>query len=196
MYEELIRDSSFYHVLHRYDKDLAAQTRASGCWRCGAKLDNAPYPRKPRGAPANLLPEDKLHHSLCCRAPGCRTRHNPPSLRFFDGRHYMAHVMVLVSAMLCGITEKRAEAIRALVGVSIRTLYRWREWWHEAFPRTPFWKGARARFNRPVDPDRLPASLLECFQGEDLQDRVLRLLFWLSPLTTSWPGAAGLAMPR
>lgn len=194
MYEQLLRDSRFYHTLHRYDKDLAAQTRAEGCEECGAKLDSARYPRKPRGVPGNLSREDKLHHSLCCRQ--CRKRHNPPSLRFFRGRHYVGVVVALASAMVGGITEKRAVSMKELVGVSIRTLYRWREWWQETFPETPFWKGARARLGRPVDPDRLPASLLERIRGKDLEDRILRLLYFLLPITTSWPGTARLSMPR
>jgi hypothetical protein len=193
LYEELVRDSSFYHTLHRYDKDLSAQTRAARCSRCRGKLDSARYPRKPKGAPTNLVREDKLHHSLCCRS--CNKRHNPPSLRFFGHRHYLGMAVVLISAMIGGITEKRAGEMKALVGVSIRTLRRWREWWREIFPQTPFWKRARARFDRPVDVDRLPQSLLERFRGESLKDRILRLLFFLSPITTSWPGAARLAMP-
>jgi hypothetical protein len=195
LYEQLFQDSRFYHTLHRYDKDLAAQTRAARCSECGGKLDSARYPRKPRGAPADLTKEDKLHHSLCCRERDCRTRHNPPSFRFFRGRHYVAHVFVLVSAMIGGITEKRATELRDLVGVSIRTLYRWREWWRDTLPETAFWKRARARFGRPVDAERLPASLVERFRGDDPQDPIRRLLFFLLPLTTSRPGAARLSMP-
>jgi hypothetical protein len=106
----------------------------------------------------------------------------------------LAHVFVLVSSMIGGITEKRAAELRDLAGVSIRTLFRWREWWHEAFPKTSFWKQARARFSGTVDTERLPGSLLECFRGDD-EGRVRRLLFFLLPMTTSWSGAARLAMP-
>jgi hypothetical protein len=35
MYEELLGDIGFYRLLLRFDEDLAAATRALGCWRCG-----------------------------------------------------------------------------------------------------------------------------------------------------------------
>lgn len=188
MYAKLFRDSSFYHLLHRADKDLALQVRERGCRECGGKLHSDAYQRKPRGGPEDLSPEDKKHYSLCCAVDGCRTRHNPPSNRFLAGRHYLSMVVTLASAMVEGITERRAAEINALVGVSIRTLRRWREWWREAFPETPFWKGARAQFAGPVPASNLPASLVERFRGA-LRDRVTRLLRFLSPLTATGPPA-------
>jgi hypothetical protein len=101
-------------------------------------------------------------------------------------------VVVLVSAMVGGITEKRAEEMKEIIGVSIRTLRRWRTWWRETFPKTPFWRSARGAFADPVETAGLPASLVERFRGA-LQDRVTRLLRFLSPLAWTGPGEPGWA---
>lgn len=92
--------------------------------------------------------------------------------------------------MTSGVTVKRAAAMREVVGVSIRTLQRWRAWWLETFPRTAFWTGARARFAPAVDERRLPASLVERFtvtRGDDVET----CLRFLAPITTS--GGCGMA---
>jgi hypothetical protein len=107
----------------------------------------------------------------------------PPSLRFLGRRVYVAAVVLLVSAMTGGVTAKRAAAMHQLVGVSLRTLNRWRAWWLRAMPRTAFWREARARFASLVDEGGLPASLLERFAGSDAE-RVVACLRFLAPLTS------------
>lgn len=142
--------------------------------------------------PAELHAEYGRRESLCCAREGCRRRTTPPSLRFLGRRVYLAAMVVLVSAMTAGVTERRASQLRALAGVDGRTLERWRAWWLETFPRTAFWKAARARLRHPVDERRLPASLLERF-GDDAQgEGVVRCLRFLAPITTSsrWTMAA------
>jgi hypothetical protein len=104
-------------------------------------------------------------------------------VRFLARRVYLSAVVVLVSAMVGGITEKRAREMRELVGVSRRTLERWRRWWRESFVSTRLWKAEGARFVPPVERCRLPASLVERFrEGADSQ-RALSVLRWLLPLT-------------
>lgn len=176
-------DARVWELLLVADRDLAAEARAVGC-ACGGRLHSARYRRKPRGGlPAELRPEYCSRESLCCAREGCRRRATPPSLRFLGRRVYLAAVVVLVSAMTGGVTEKRAAAMEARVGVSIRTLQRWRAWWLRTFPRTAFWRGARARLAPPVDERRLPASLLERF-AEDLVDGLQACLRFLAPITT------------
>jgi hypothetical protein len=119
---------------------------------------------------------------LCCCADGCRKRVKPPSLRFFGRRVYLAPVFVLACAMIHGITEKRAEAMRDLVGVSRRTLERWRKWWQQSFPQSGFWQGARGRLRSPVDSSGLPASLLQRFGRPGEWECALRALKFLAPL--------------
>ncbi len=50
------------------------------------------------------------------------------------------------------------------------------------FPATPFWQVARAAFVPPIDHERLPASLLERFTGDDA-DRLVALLRFIGPVT-------------
>jgi hypothetical protein len=183
LWQKLLRESSFFLILLSFDRDVAAEARARGCPFCGSTLHAAHYWRNPRGAPPGLPAEYERRESLCCSAEGCRKRVTPPSLRFFGRRVYLGPVFVLVSAMIHGISEKRAAELRDLVGVSARTLGRWRTWWREAFPQTGFWKRARARFGSPVDPCCLPASLMERFGQSGEVECALRALKFLAPLT-------------
>lgn len=176
-------DASLFRLLLVADLEIAADARAAGC-TCGGRLHSARYRRKPRGGPPRELREEySWRESLCCAREGCRRRMTPPSLRFLGRRVYLAAVVVLVSALTGGVTAKRAAAMRQWVGVSMRTLQRWRAWWLGNFPRTVFWKGARTRFAPPVQESTLPASLVERFaltSGDALQS----CLRFLAPITT------------
>ena len=107
----------------------------------------------------------------------------PPSLRFFGRRVYLGPVFVLVCAMVHGITEKRAATLYELVGVNVRTLARWRDWWQNTFPRSLFWQAARARFTASPQESFLPASLLESFSQPTQSERLLAMLKFLAPLS-------------
>src|SRR5438552_8267186 len=156
-------DARVWRLLVIADHDLAAATRAARC-ACGGALHSARYRRKPRGGPpAEFSEAYSWRESLCCARDGCRRRTTPPSLRFLGRRVYLGAVVVLVSAMTGGVTAKRAAVMRECVGVSLRTLQRWRAWWLGTFSQTAFWRSARARFAPAVDEQRLPASLLEPF---------------------------------
>jgi len=61
---------------------------------------------------------------------------------------------------------------------------RWRHWWTTRFVSTPFWTLEQAMFVPPVVTARLPASLLERFVSAPGAEPLLRLLRWLSPLTS------------
>jgi len=175
-------DARVWQLLLTIDREFAAEARAAGC-ACGGPLHSARYARKPRGGlPAEFRAEYSRRESLCCAREGCRKRTTPASVRFLGRRVYMAAVVVLVSAMTGGVTERRAVLMHTLVGVSRRTLQRWRAWWLRSFPETAFWKAMRARFARPVEEGRLPASLLERFE-EGSQDGVVACLRFLAPLT-------------
>ena len=176
------------HLLLMADRELAAETRGEGC-TCGGTLHSARYRRKGRGKPpADLSEEYFWRESLCCAREGCRRRATPPSLRFLGRRQYLGAVVVLLSAMTAGVTAKRAAVLREQVGVSLRTLQRWRAWWLRALPRTAFWRGARAGFMPPIDVSQLPTSLLECFArnaGHALDLALERCLRFLAPITIS-----------
>ena len=76
--------------------------------------------------------------------------------------------------------------MKKLIGVSRRTLQRWRAWWLRIFPQTVFWKEARGRLVPSVDESRLPASLLGRFTAvaELAGEGLVRCLRFLSPITT------------
>jgi hypothetical protein len=182
MYQELLGEAGFYRLLLRFDEDLAAATRLLGCWRCGRKLHVADYARKPRGVPAGLGERYHERLSFCCADRQCRKRRTPASLRFLGGKVYLAAVVVLVSAMRCGASPARMRRLYELVGVSRRTVARWRVWWSEALPDTRLWQATAGKLLPPVPRTELPRSLLERFAG-DARSQLLGLLRWLSPLT-------------
>ena len=184
MCHALLRDASLYALMLTFDQDLAAEARAAGCAACGGILHSARYPRKPRGGPDDLGPDYTTRLSFCCAQDGCRRRTTPPSVRYLGRRVYLGAVVVLVSAMAGGITATRAARLRAWLGVSVRTLKRWRAWWRETFVVSAFWRGVKGRFMPPVVAAALPASLLERFAGRDERMRLLHVLVFLEPLTT------------
>lgn len=193
MCHALFRDATLYAVLLKFDHDLAAEARAARC-PCGGVLHSARYPRKPRGGPDELGPEYVEYAtrlSFCCAVDGCRRRVTPPSVRFLGRRVYLGAIVVLATAMRAGPTARRAAQLREWLGVSGRTLARWRQWWRETFVASPFWRGVKGRFAPPVEPRALPASLLERFVAAHARDRLVALLRFLAPLTTRAGGGAG-----
>lgn len=116
-------------------------------------------------------------------------------MRFLGRRVYLGAVVVLVTAMRAGITARRAQHLHALVGVSVRTLKRWRSWWLTSFVATPFWRAVQGRFMPSVQVATLPASLLERFLGPEPRSRLGHMLRFVCPLTTtSVPLESSLAM--
>lgn len=181
MIAKLLGDKRFYHVLVRIDLDLAATARQAGCARCSGVLHSAHYPRKPRGAPSGLSVADKRRASFCCAA--CRKRVTPPSVRFLGRRIYLGIVVVLATALQQGPAPWRANQLREVLGVSLRTLARWRVWWKEVLVESAFWKGAKAAFSPPVDETGSPRSLLERFGGDEFE-QLVALLGFITPLST------------
>jgi hypothetical protein len=182
LYRDLLADATFHQLLLAFDADLADAARAERCALCGGTLHSACYPRKPRGRLCRLGPEHDRRFSFCCAIDGCRSRATPPSVRFAGRKVYLAAIVVLVAIMRHGVTASRMEGLSQAVGVDRRTVERWRRWWREGFTATRFWKVARATFMPPIDRERLPASLLERFTGDDA-DRLIALLRFIGPIT-------------
>jgi len=179
----LLADAKLHSLLARVDEDLARACRDAACRVCRGRLHRASYPRKARGPCAG---EDVRRWSFCCSIEGCRKRHTPASVRFLGRRVYWSAVIVLLSALAHGVSPRRARQLREWVGVSRRTLSRWREWWLEAFVSSAIWRELSGRFDVPVDSRTLPKSLLERFAPLDQLDplRMLSFLKLLGPLTT------------
>jgi hypothetical protein len=75
--------------------------------------------------------------------------------------------------------------LREIVSVSRRTVERWRIWWQEDFVRSSFWRGACGLLRKPVEERRLPLSLLDVFSIEDSKGKLIALLRFILPVTTS-----------
>ena len=182
MCHALLQDLNFFRLLLRADQELALERRGVGC-ACGGVLHVDDYPRKPRGCPIEMRADFSSRFGFCCNR--CRTRATPPSVRFLGRRVYLALAVVLVSAARPGPTPTAAAARAAtLLEVPVRTLQRWRQWWQERLPLTPFWQAASARFMPPVRTVGLPGALLARFVGTAAES-LLRLLVFLSPLTVA-----------
>ena len=180
--EEILRDTRFYELLLGFDRQMADAAHAARCQKCGAALHWGSYQRKPRGAAGGLGPEHRRRFSLCCAQEGCRKRETPGSLRFLGRKVYFGAMVVLISAMQSGLSAVRMKRLKALVGVSRRTVMRWREWWHGAFAESPFWRAHRALAPAGSTAD-LPASLLRSFDGA-IERQLILLLRFLAPITT------------
>jgi hypothetical protein len=182
---DILSDPTFHAFLLDVDRDLAARTRAARCQACGGPLDAGHFQRKPRGGPEGLGDEHARRFDFCCRVEGCRKRHLPPSMRFLGRRVYLGAVVLLVSAMRHGSSPRR---LRELLGISGRTLGRWRRWWQVSFPATGFWAAARGLFAVPVAEVGLPLSMLERFAGSE-RERLAATLRFLLPITGNAGGA-------
>ncbi len=178
----MLADIRFHDLLLACDRDLACERQRQCCAVCGSRLDVANFNRKPRGRPLKLGPEHDRRFSFCCRRDGCRGRETPASLRFLGRRVYVGAIVVLIAILQSGASDSRIERLAAIVPVPPRTIARWRRWWRETFTATPFWQIARARFMPLVGHERLPASLLDRFGGDE-RDQLIAALRFIGPIT-------------
>lgn len=177
-----LTSKKLHQLLLNVDQENAEKAREKGCPFCKGKLHWARYPRKVGGLSKPDIAVWKWRLSFCCAEEGCRKRVTPASVRFLGRRVYAGLVVVLLSAMVHGLTPYRLQCLREKIGVDARTLERWRKWWLESFPQSPFWKAARARFAPPPCEKTLPWSLRDAFCFEDEQ-ALVKLLRFLSPAT-------------
>lgn len=188
MWHEKVVDAKFIEELETEDARVVARVQASGCPRCGGRLDRADYPRKPRGgslAPAGDRIARRL--SLCCAREGCRRRATPPSLVFLGRRVYLG-IAVLAATLRSTLTP--GEAVPA--PPPRRTVGRWGRWFQSELPATSFFVMARARLWPPLEGgEPLPAALVERFTGDGRglfppgMSALIATLRFLAPLTTA-----------
>ena len=187
MINTLTNNPSLYVTLLQIDRELAAETREKGCPHCGGELHSASYPRKLKKSLIPLDGKEIVRFSFCCSRDGCRRRITPPSVRFLGQKRYLSAVVVLLGAMSCGLSRRRAAKLRELVGVSHRTLSRWQTWWREAFPASRFWKYRKAFFVPSLDPAHLCRDLVEQFSAQYKITGTVRLLQFISPVSCPSP---------
>lgn len=205
-----------FQLLLDLDILFALAARDSQCPHCGGRLDQAHYPRRPRGASeAGHLPENQVRFSYCCATEGCRRRLTPFSVRFLGPKVYFGVVIALLSALRNG---PKSWTVRRIVetfdpfaegrGPSARTVLRWVAFWREKVVGSPFWRRSvegTPRFaalllacgSRELAA-RVPRSLLEAFglpaTAEEMEvpslETLKDCLEFFSPLTSqSAPGS-------
>jgi len=184
---DVLQDPTFFRFLSKIDHEFAAETRAGRCPGCSGPLHVADYPRKPRGCPVAVREEYSRRLSFTCGR--CDARSTSPSVRFAGRRVYLAVVLMLRSppgsASGNGLCEE--------FSIPASTLKRWRTWWRQDFPSTPFWQAMRAQFMPPLAIERLPQSLLDRFDADAMTDRLSQALRWIAPLSTRRSGCPRLA---
>ncbi len=90
-----------------------------------------------------------------------------------------------------GPSPRRVRELSRLFGADRHTIARWRVFWSEHFPQTPFWKTARGRLVPAAEIAALPLAILEAFHRtvDPCQDWG-HLLRFLAPISI----AGGLAI--
>ena len=190
--EKILRDRRIYDWMEKVDIDSLRRLQEEACLFCvKGKLHRADYKRLPRGAPAEVLKGWEKRFSLCCDQEGCRKRHTPPSVRFLGRKVYIGVVVVLVSAMMYGANPRRLAKLREAMGIDVRTLEHWRRYWMAVFVEEPFWRAQRARFMPALEEETMPYCLVEAFGAQRLEG-LIRLMKFLSPITTSWKGVVAI----
>lgn len=181
----LVSDPTLFSSLVEFDAELAEETLAKGCPHCKAsfRFHHAHYPRKPRGIDPDHRAIFSFRFSFCCSA--CRRRVTTPTMRFLGRKVYIGLVVVLASCCEGRITAWFSR-IAAQTGLSLRTLWRWRRFWTEAFPLSSFWREASGRLMPPPDYALLPQCLFEVL-AFSRGDAPVALLRFLTPITTG-PG--------
>lgn len=166
MISELLQKSSLFSLLHRIDVDLASQCRLKGCPFCDGPLYQANYERKPRGGPVDLPDEYLFRQSLCCGRDGCRRRCLPASCLFMGRRVYFGVVVVVVMALRQNRPDGASVSqLKAMFGISKKTLIRWITYFREEFPLSTQWQQLRGRVHSSVSNNGLPGDLLAYFIG-------------------------------
>jgi len=178
----LLADASFWRHLQRLDEQIAEEARGGGCPHCQGVLHAARYPRKVFGVARALLGEGyEQRLSFCCAREGCRRRTTPQSVRFLGRRVFPGAVVLLVCVLTQDLSRRRRARLGARLGVSERTLERWRRWWRSTLPATAWWCAARARLVPPPEAQALPASLLARFGVPATAEVVTAALHFLAP---------------
>jgi hypothetical protein len=175
-------NASFHSLLIAIDQDFIEKTKEKGC-SCGGRLHQADYSRSPFGIPPSLRILYETRFSLCCDT--CRKRITPQSVRFFGRRWYPAPLLILISALMLGINERRLNQVKRHfdIVVSESTWKRWRRWFRESFKETLFWQQAQGFAIKAIGTPKLfPRALLDLFSGS-IEEKLRLLLQFLSPLT-------------
>jgi hypothetical protein len=91
--------------------------------------------------------------------------------------------VTLVAAMMHGPNARRMRTLHEQLGIDMRTLKRWRQWWLETFVQQPFWKEKKAEFMPRLEETVMPYCLAKSFHATE-PEGLVRLMKFLAPITT------------
>jgi len=183
MLSELLQKVSLFRILHRIDTDFCNQLRQTGCPYCSGPLHQSNYERKPRGGPNNIPDEYLIRQSLCCGRSECRRRSLPASCLFMGRRVYWGCVILVVMTLKQNRPEgASARKIKAMFGISRKTLKRWMSYFRDEFPVSMQWHRLRGRLAATVSSNQLPAGLINYFVNnfQSPQQALIRCLQFLA----------------
>ena len=195
MYHDLPRTARFWSFLLAIDQDLAEETRKKAC-PCGGRLHSANYltkaTRHPRPASRARVPETELLlRSRRLQEEGDTAVGALPRAKGLPGRHRHPR------SAPCGKGRPHAGSV-SFPHASAPTAGpspAGRSSGANTFPKTPFWKIARARLVPVVKIISLPYSLVDAFLGRHPRCRGWTLLLrFLSPITI--PGGLRIELSR
>jgi hypothetical protein len=105
-------------------------------------------------------------------------------VRFLGRRVYLCAIVVLIGAMRQGPAPRRVSELSKRFGADESTIARWQTLWRQHFPRTLFWKIARASFVTLDEIVGLVYSLVDIFlRRHPPCEAWILLLRFLSPIT-------------
>lgn len=145
--------------LSKIDVELEKRQILGSCPHCGHSLHRAPYERKPRGALCELPDSCFVRLSLCCGH--CRKRCLPPSCLFLGRKVYYGCVILLLTAILQGLTSQTIQSLCDAMNVSRRTLHRWLWFFQDVFPNSPLWKVLRGLLSPRISASLMPLGLFQ-----------------------------------
>lgn len=183
MYHKILKNPSFHAILVEIDINLAKQIQQKGCIFCGGVLHKANYPRSPLGLSACCRKYYKNRNSFCCKT--CRKRTTATSVRFFGQKRFPAHIIILLSLLKCGVTARSIAKVKRFFNINIskRTWSRWCRWWRECFSNTKFWQQKKGIFPIKYLNETKPRSLIKIYQNIKFQEKLVKVLEFLAPLT-------------
>lgn len=184
MCQSVLHDPAFFALLLRIDQDHAAEVRLGRC-PCGGPLHQSNYERKPHGGPGRGGVAT-LRLSFCCGQ--CRRRCTPESVRFLGRRVYWGAMVLLATALCSGLNLRRGHQISEQLGVPVRTIRRWREWWLTRFTASALWRDLSGRFMPPIAAPDLPGALLGRAMAVGDANVLTLVMRWIAPLSTITEG--------
>ena len=147
-------------TLLRFDEDVARRAAREPCV-CGGSRNAANFRRSPRGFPPTASADVRrlvsLRFSFCCSR--CRRRFTPPSLRFHGRAWYLAPVRLLASVRDKECRQSTRE-LRRRMGISLRTISRWRRWWNQTFRASLAWSALLGLLRPGTHDGHLPDTMI------------------------------------